>query len=354
MTQSSPWTLPWPIRARRAPVVNAAIAMSAFAALGATLIFTHPSLSPELMRPFTAIHGLLASGALALLAYVALIGALWPLAQILGALEAVSRLAMAAGLAGVLPFAQASDPGGGAASGGKGAQAAAAGHEIQIGAYGGYNYTRPSKVRMVQPGGTDITFTDIKWIGESFKTEPYWGVRATWWSPKLAGIGFMFDYTHAKATALKTQEVTQAGKRDGQEVPPKEPFSATFRKLEFTHGLNFFTLNALYRADWLHARMAPYAGIGIGLSIPHVDTRRAGAPKASRTYVHQITGLTFQALGGIEWRGSRAGRFSAFTEYKLNYSKNKADLNGGGLLETDLWTHQVPVGFYYRHRLGAR
>ncbi|HDO51362.1 MAG TPA: hypothetical protein ENH05_01330, partial [Rhizobiales bacterium] len=107
MTQSSPWTLPWPIRARRAPVVNAAIAMSAFAALGATLIFTHPSLSPELMRPFTAIHGLLASGALALLAYVALIGALWPLAQILGALEAVSRLAMAAGLAGVLPFAQA-------------------------------------------------------------------------------------------------------------------------------------------------------------------------------------------------------------------------------------------------------
>lgn len=354
MTQSSPWTLPWRIGARRAPIVNTAMVMSAVAALGATVIFTHPDLSPELMGPFTAIHGLLASGVLASLAFVALTGVLWPLAQIMGALEAVSKLAMTAGLAGLLPFAQASGPDGGAASPAKGGQAAAAGHEIQIGAYGGYNHTRPSKVHLVQPGGTDMTFTDMKWIGESFKTEPYWGVRATWWSPKLGGYGLMFDYAHAKASALKTQEVAQAGKRDGREVPPKEPFSATFRKLEFTHGLNFITLNALYRVDWLQGRIAPYAGIGIGLSVPHVDTRRAGAPIESRTYKHQITGLAFQALGGIEWRASRSGRFSAFTEYKLTHSSNRAELNGGGLLETGLWTHQVPVGFSYRHRLGAR
>ncbi len=354
MTQSSPWTSRWHMRAGRAPVVNAALAMSAVAALGATLLFTQPDLSPELMRPFTAIHGLLASGFLALFAYVALLGVLWPLAQILSVLEAVSKLAMAAGLAGVLPFAQVSGPDGGAASGAKDGQSAAAGHEIQIGAYGGYNNTRPSKLRFTQPGGTDMTFMDVKWKGESFKTEPYWGVRVTWWNPRLASVGFMFDYSHAKASAVKTQEMTQSGSRDGQEVPPREPFSKTFRRLEFTHGLNFFTLNALYRANWLHERMAPYAGIGIGLSVPHVEFRRAGAEKETRTFVHQVTGLTFQALGGIEWRASRGGTFSAFTEYKLNFSSNRADLNGGGLLETDLWTHQAPVGFSYHRRLGAR
>jgi len=323
-------------------------------ALGATFIFTHPDLSPELMAPFTAVHGLLASAALATLGLAALMGALWPLAQVIGALEAVSRLAMAAGLAGILPFAQAAGPGGGASSPARGGQAVAGGHEIQIGAYGGYNHTRPSMVHMVQPGGTDLSFTDVQWIGESFKTEPYWGVRATYWSPKLNGIGFMFDYTHAKASALKTQQLTQSGMRDGQDVAVSEPFSATFRKLEFTHGLNFFTLNALYRANWLHARIAPYAGVGIGISVPHVDTRRAGAPIKSRTYRHQITGLAFQALGGIEWRLLRSGRATAFTEYKLTYTSNKAELNGGGLLQTDLWTHQLPVGFSYHHRLGAR
>ncbi len=85
-----------------------------------------------------------------------------------------------------------------------------------------------------------------------------------------------------------------------------------------------------------------------------MDTRRAGAPIKSRTYKHQITGLAFQALGGIEWRLLRSGRASAFTEYKLTHSSNKAKLNGGGVLDTDLWTHQIPVGFSYHHRLGAR
>jgi len=261
---------------------------------------------------------------------------------------------MAAGLAGILPFAQASGPDGGAASNARGAQASARAHEIQIGFYGGYNHTRPADVHMVQPGGTDLTFREIKWLGESFKTEPYWGVRAAWWSPKLANIGVMFDYSHAKASALKSQELTQSGTRDGQEVPEKEAFSKTFRKLEFTHGLNFFTLNALYKANWLHERMVPYAGIGIGLSVPHVDTRRAGAPKETRTYTHQITGLAFQALGGIEWRTPRSGRFSAFTEYKLTRTSNEAKLNGGGLLEFDFWTHQVPVGFSYHRRMAPR
>lgn len=332
----------------------AAISLSVFTSLATVLLVTHPDLSPELMGPFTAVHGLLASGLTAVVVYMALMGVLWPLAQIMAGFEAAAKLAGAAGLAALLPFAQATDPGSGAASGAGGKRAATMGHELQVGAYGGYNHTRPSTVRMVQPGGTNLTFTDVKWMGESLKTEPYWGVRVSYWNPKLRGLGLMFDYTHAKATALKDQVLNQSGMRDGEPVPDTEPFDATFRKLEFTHGLNFFTLNALYRNRSLHAWIAPYVGVGMGLSVPHVDTNRAGAPDEERTYSHQITGLAFQALGGIEWRLMKSGRASAFTEYKLTYTSNRGDLNGGGRLDTDLWTHQVPVGFSYHHPFGAR
>ncbi len=354
MSHTSIRTHPIGARIRRARWMNVAVSLSSLGALAVTFIFTHPGLSPDLMGPFAAIHGLLASGTLAMVAYGALMGTVWPLAQVMAGVEAVARLTGIAGLAAVLPFAQAAGPGGGAASSSDAGQAAAAGHEIQLGFYGGFNRTMASKVHMVQPGGTDLTFTDVKWIGESFRPEPYWGVRGTYFSPKLRGLGFMFDYSHAKVSALKTQQLKQSGKRDGVEVPPTEPFDKTFRKLEFTHGLNFFTLNALYKARGLHARFAPYVGIGIGLSVPHVDTRRAGAPIESRTYEHQITGLAFQALGGIEWRLGNTGRVSAFAEYKLTHSSNNAKLNGGGTLDTDLWTHQVPVGISFHRWLGAK
>lgn len=341
-------------RSRRHAGLHAGLCACVFASLAAALLVTHPDLSPELMGPFSATHGLLVSGVISVAAYAAMMGALWPVVHVMAAIEAVAKLTGAAGLAATLPFAQATGSGGSDVSGASGSQTAALGHELQIGAYGGYNHTRPSQVRFVQPGGTDLTFKDMKWIGESFKTEPYWGVRTTYWSPKLRRVGFMFDYTHAKASALKSQQLEQSGMRDGQPVPPSEPFDATLRKLEFTHGLNFFTLNALYRTRDLHARIAPYLGVGIGLSVPHVDTNRAGAANDKRTYSHQITGLAFQALGGIEWRLHGSGRASAFTEYKLTHTKNRGVLNGGGSIETDLWTHQVPVGFSYHHWLGAR
>jgi len=336
-----------------APLLNVGLSLSAFSALAATFVFTHPDLSHELMTPLTAIHGLLASGVVAVSVYAAMTGLIWPVAQVVAGLEATAKTAGALGIATVLPFAQATDSGGAGASSGAG-QAVRAAHEVQIGVYGGYNNTRPSTVHFMQPGGTDLTFTDMMWKGESFKTEPYWGARGVYWNAKLRGIGFMFDYTHAKATAIKTQELTQSGTRDGKTVPAKEPFDATFRKLEFTHGLNFFTLNALFRAGGPDKRFAPYAGIGIGLSVPHVDTNRSGAPQKARTYEHQITGLAFQALGGLEWRFLRSERASAFAEYKLNYTSNRGILNGGGSVETDLWTHQIPIGFYYNHMIGVK
>ena len=37
-----------------------------------------------------------------------------------------------------------------------------------------------------------------------------------------------------------------------------------------------------------------------------------------------------------------------FGDYKLSYSSNSADLNGGGTLETDVWTNSFILGLAYR------
>jgi hypothetical protein len=41
-------------------------------------------------------------------------------------------------------------------------------------------------------------------------------------------------------------------------------------------------------------------------------------------------------------------RVSAFGDYKLSFSSNDTDVNGGGTLETDVWTNHFILGLSYR------
>ncbi|MBP0651944.1 hypothetical protein J8J40_33275, partial [Mycobacterium tuberculosis] len=70
-----------------------------------------------------------------------------------------------------------------------------------------------------------------------------------------------------------------------------------FSHFEFTDGLNLLTLNALYRMP-LNTVFTPYAGLGAGINVPHVETTAtgtgalAGAPKPGE---YQLGGATLQA-----------------------------------------------------------
>lgn len=160
-------------------------------------------------------------------------------------------------------------------------------------------------------------------------------------------LGLMVDFTHAKATATRSQTVTHTGKHKGVDVPPSGPITDIFRKLEFTHGLNFLTLNGIYRATGLHRRIVPYAGLGIGFMVPHVNVRRAGQDKKDEFHEAQITGIAMQAFGGIEWRVFKSDRKSLFTEYKLTSTSNNVRLHDGGSVETKILVHQINFGGYY-------
>jgi hypothetical protein len=223
------------------------------------------------------------------------------------------------------------------------------GADAQIGAYLGPAYTARSSLNFVQPGGTDITFNDISWEGKPFRPPPYYGYRAIYWPSDRYGV--MLDFTHIKAVAIKDRSGEQSGFKDGDRVPDQAPVSDTLKRLEFTHGYNLLTLNALRRASMRGPNLIPYAGVGLGIAIPHVEVQRTDRPQSTRTDEYQVTGPALQLLGGVEWRFGR--RLSLFVEYKLSCAMIRGDLVGGGKVTTNLCTHQLPLGLAVHLRARA-
>jgi hypothetical protein len=231
-----------------------------------------------------------------------------------------------------------------------GGEPARLGHDLQLAAYGGPAYTMASPVSFTQPGGTELRFESVPWAGQPFKPPPYYGLRGIVWAAN-GRQGVMLDFTHIKAKALKHSRVEQSGTRDGRPVPPHEKLSATFSKLEFTHGYNILTLNAMRRRAPAAGKLVAYAGAGGGIAIPHVEVGRAGWRAKTRTSEYQLSGPAAQILGGVEWRFSP--RLSLFVEYKLSCSLISGAVKGGGRVETNLCTHQLLAGPAWRLKAAA-
>ncbi len=203
-------------------------------------------------------------------------------------------------------------------------------NSIEFGVYGGIGESFDSDVSINQLG-TNLTFSDVEWDGDSFGPAPYWGVRLTYWPSSLPNWGFMIDYTHAKLIAEENSGRAQNGNNIGD----------TFNRLEFTDGLNLITANVLYKYNkW--EQFTPYAGVGVGLSIPHVEVQQNGGPS---TFEYQVTGVAAQALAGIKFHID--DNFSVFGEYKLSYADIEADLVNNGSFETDVWTNHFILGLSY-------
>jgi lipid A oxidase len=227
------------------------------------------------------------------------------------------------------------------------------GPDVQFAAYAGPSVTMGGTVELSQPGGTVMRFDGVAWDGEPFKGPIYYGYRGFLW-PGNARTGVMADFTHIKAMARLDSEVDQSGMRDGETVPPREKLSVTFRKLEFTHGYNFLTLNLVRRAAADGRTLVPYVGAGAGIALPHVEVLRQGRKRNTRTSEYQIAFPAVQVLGGVEWRVFP--RFSLFVEYKLTCAAIRGRVRNGGSLNTDLCTHQLIGGpaWHLRARTAAQ
>lgn len=212
--------------------------------------------------------------------------------------------------------------------------------------YGGVSDSGESDVRLVQPGGTDLTFHDVGWSERPLERPYYWGVRMGHWQRDGRGWGVALDLTHDKVYGDLDASVGVEGTRLGIPVDTVERLGDTFIDLSMSHGLNQLTFNGMYR--WQvpgrapMTRLRPYVGVGAGLVIPHVEVRTA----TTRNDAYQLAGWSIGGLAGLSWGLGRD--VALFVEYRRTHMDLRADLSGGGRLETVIGTSHYDLGLSYR------
>ncbi len=223
--------------------------------------------------------------------------------------------------------------------------AGAARAEVAVGGCLGAALTPANDVTLAQGGGTRLTFRGVSWEDQSFKPPLYFGVRAGYWFPRASHWGVFADFTHAKMIARLDRAVAVRGTRAGVPVDDTESLGDTFDELTLSHGFNLVTLNAMHR--WLPAgvdgrlaagRVRPYASLGAGVAVPHVQVQTAGAT----TTGYQVAGLALQAGVGAELAATRHLAF--FAEYRLTHARVTADLSQGGTIAVRPWMHHFMLG----------
>lgn len=206
------------------------------------------------------------------------------------------------------------------------------GGESLAAVYTGTPYTYASDLHIEHDGG-NLTVHDIDWLGKPFNNPIYYGVRVIRWLPH-SRWGAMVDFTHSKAYAPLDQKAEMSGTVDGRPLPAQDTIENVFDKLEFTHGHNMLTLNAMMRLPSLGASLSPYVGAGLGVALPHTEVQLKGTRR--RTYEYQYAGPAGQIVIGMELR---VPRLSYFLEYKFTSASYRVPLENrdGDTLPQDLW-----------------
>lgn len=193
----------------------------------------------------------------------------------------------------------------------------------EFSAYLGYQTAPASDVDGFHPD-TGSFDASMSWKGKSFDNPPYYGARLTYWTSET--LGYSIEATHAKVDA-----------------PVNDKVPIGFDELEFTDGLNIVTINVHRRWPNAWQNFTPYIAGGIGLSIPHVDARTTAG---THTYGFQVTGPAIRGVAGASY--DLADNWALFGEYQFTWSSNDADLDGGGSLNTDIFTNAFNFGFTYK------
>lgn len=201
--------------------------------------------------------------------------------------------------------------------------ASAATAETQLSFYGG-TQSAPHSVVTGEYDDDTFDFT-AGWEGKPFAMPPYYGFRYTNW--RNSNWGYSVDFTHSKVYS-DDETRTDSG----------------FEVLEFTDGVNVFTVNAVRRFQ-NSGKWTPYVGGGVGFAVPHVEVQVDS--KAVKTFGYQYGGLALQLHGGVEYTLNE--QWSTFAEYKFNYVMLDVDLDGPGdnFLKTNIITNALNIGVSY-------
>jgi lipid A oxidase len=219
--------------------------------------------------------------------------------------------------------------------------------EVELSIFTGVALTQDNDLQLQQTGGTDLTFHGVSFDGRDFSSPPYYGLRGLWFPSEDSHWGFGAEFFHMKMYANTGDTVSVTGRRDGVGVNDDEPIDNTIESFSLSHGLNYALGDIVYRwfpgqrgEDFL-GHLQPYAGVGLGLAIPHVESNVGGTFHEE----YQVHGPGVQALAGMNVVLTR--HWGLMFEYKFTYSNlGSLDIPGGSIEVTPL-THHLVTGLTF-------
>jgi hypothetical protein len=195
---------------------------------------------------------------------------------------------------------------------------AGAAAQWSVGVYAGGAWTHPAAVTVrLDAIETPVQIDPVNFRGEPLRPPIYYGYRAG----RALGAGGL--WLEAELIHLKVIADEQSL------VRPVEAFA-------MTHGMNLLLANVVWRIPNC-ARLGWLARAGLGLTVPHAETRVAGRDVEG----YQLGGAALQLAPGLAIRLTR--RLSVTGEYKFTLARAVLDV-AGGEVATSLRTHHVAWG----------
>jgi opacity protein-like surface antigen len=228
------------------------------------------------------------------------------------------------------------------------ALAAPARAEVLVEVFAGKSFTRPSDLVLRQAGrGTDVAFRGVRFDDQSLRSPPYYGYRATYFPRERSALGAGLEFVHFKAIARTAASYRAQGTLNGRPVDGDARLADTVQSFEVSHGMNLLTFNLQARPPSRGAAW-PYAGAGIGVSIPHAESEVEGQSGPNRYALGSHP--AFQAFAGV--RGSPWKDLIVFGEYKYSDARLNAPV-AGGTASVRFATHHAIIGTGVRFRAGG-
>jgi lipid A oxidase len=219
--------------------------------------------------------------------------------------------------------------------------------EVELSIFTGVALSQDSDLDLRQSGGTDLTFHDVPFEGRDFEAPPYYGARLLWFPSDTSHWGFGAEFFHMKMYAQTDSSVHVTGRRNGVGVNDNERIDNTIESFSLSHGLNYALGDIVYRwqpgnrgEDFL-GHLEPYVGVGLGATIPHVESNVGGNFHEE----YQFHGPGVEGLAGMNVALTR--HIGLMFEYKFTYSNlDSLDIPGGSIEVTPL-THHLVTGLTF-------
>lgn len=191
--------------------------------------------------------------------------------------------------------------------------------QTELSVYGGLERAADSQVSGRDPSSSGaFSFTSV-WDDPSISDTANYGLRVTWWQDDSVGWGLAYSRSSMGANdrVLSDNNLTS---------------------MNFSDGLNLFTVNAFRRWPDAFDGVTPYVGGGVGFAVPRIDYGTG----ANRTNEYQLSGPALKWMAGARYPINET--LSVFGEYQGSYSVNSFDLKSDGNLDTRILTGAVNLG----------